>query len=148
MYMNFVRETERKTPFGTPSHRRVDNIKTDIREIWCRAKTGISNSGQRHVAGNSKHGEALGFIKCAEFVDLTTNSYLLRKESTPSICVKKNQLDVFFTQIHREAWWTKHNIYTMQLSSHEIFGFYFLVLLKKSCSCVHSITQHSPCFPP
>ena len=31
---------------------------------------------------------------------------------------------------------------------HKIFSFFFLVLLKKSCSCVHSITQHSPCFHP
>jgi len=56
------------------------------------------------VADNSKHGEALGLMKCAEFVDLTTNSQLLKKESTPCICVKKNQIDAFFTQIFQEAW--------------------------------------------
>jgi hypothetical protein len=32
----------------------------------------------RHMAGNSKHGEALGLMKCAEFVDFTTVSFSRR----------------------------------------------------------------------
>ena len=31
---------------------------------------------------------------------------------------------------------------------HLIFSFFSLYLLKKSCSCVHTSTEHSPCFAP
>jgi hypothetical protein len=96
----FIWEAECKAPFGRLRHRMVGNIKTDIQETRWRTKTEINDSGHRHVAGNSKHGEPSGLIKCAEFVAQPTNNQLLKKESTPCICVKKNQLDTFFTQIY------------------------------------------------
>ena len=39
--------------------------------------------GEEHVAGQRKHGEPLGLIKCGEFVGLTRNYRLLKKDSTP-----------------------------------------------------------------
>jgi len=105
------------------------------------------------VAVHSKHDKYLCLIKCAEFVDYPTNYLLLKKESTPCICVRKNQLHAFVTLINQDSRSTKQKIYSTQLSNqlgtyHMIFSLFFLLILKKSCSCVHTNTQHSPCFPP
>jgi hypothetical protein len=56
-----------KTPFGRPGHSRVGNIKTYSRNMMDKNWTDLLPD--RHVAGNSKYGELLGLIKCAEFVD-------------------------------------------------------------------------------
>jgi hypothetical protein len=72
------------------------------------------------------NGELLGLIKCA-------------------VCHLANKLLA-----------SQDGLYCMELSGpvsqlatyHKIFSFFFLVLLKNPCSCVHTSTKHSPCFPP
>jgi len=90
----------------------VDDIKKHIQEAWWR-----TTIGQRHVAVRSKHDEYLDLLKCAEFVDYPTKYLLHKKESTPCICVRKNQLHALFTLIYRDSHSTKHKIYSMQLRS-------------------------------
>jgi len=101
----------------------VDNIKTDLQDTWWRTWIGL--------------------------IWLRTRTYSR---------ILKTWRNFGFDKMCRVCWLDKELLasqgpYSMQLSSplatyHKIFSFHFLVLLKKSCSCVNANTENSPCFPP
>jgi len=68
LFTDFVQETQTGRPFGRPSHRRLDIIKTDLQEMGWQTWIGLIWLRTGTCGWLLQTGEHLGLIKCGEFV--------------------------------------------------------------------------------
>jgi len=68
LFTDFVQETQTGRPFGRPSHRRADIIKTDLQEMGWQTWIGLIWLRTATCGWLLQTGEHLGLIKCGEFV--------------------------------------------------------------------------------